>query len=125
MVTIRVVVLVNEPDFPAIFRVAVPGAAVALAVKVSVLYELVAGFGLKVAVTPFGRLDADSCTLPLNPPCGMMATTLVPLAPCVIVTAVGVAARVKLGFSFGQLFTRLAALIVPIPVAKSQPVVVG
>ena len=64
-------------------------------------------------------------TLPLNPPCGTMATTLAPVEPCVIVMAVGVAASVKAGFGFGQLFTRFAALMVPIPVAKSQPVVVA
>ena len=116
--------LVNEPDFPVIVRVTVPGAAVALAVKVSVLVEL-AGFGLNAAFTPFGRFDAERFTLPLNPPCGMMAITLVPLAPCVMVTAVGVAASVKFGFGAGQLFTRFAALMVPIPVAKSQPVVVA
>jgi hypothetical protein len=34
------VVLISEPDFPVIVRVNVPGAAVALAVKVSVLVEL-------------------------------------------------------------------------------------
>lgn len=67
-VRFRVVVLVNEPDFPVIVRVTVPGAAVALAVKVSVLYELAAGFGLNSAVTPLGRFDAERFTLPLNPP---------------------------------------------------------
>ncbi len=50
-----------------------------------------------------------------------------PLAPCVMVKLVGEAERVKLGCgeeADDQLLTRLAALTVPIPVAKSQPVVV-
>jgi hypothetical protein len=113
--------LVKEPDFPAIVRVNAPYAAVALAVRVSLLVE-VAGFGLKAAVTPFGSPEAESCTLALNPPWGTIAITLVPLPPCAMLTEVGVTARVKLGFSASQWFTRLAALTVPIPVAKSQPV---
>ena len=42
-----------------------------------------------------------------------------------MVNALGVATREKFGVGSGQLFTRLATFIVPIPVAKSQPVVVG
>ena len=116
--------MVSEPDVPESVRVNTPYAAVGLAVKVSVLFEL-EGFGLNAAVTPLGRFDAERVTLPLNPPCGMIATTLVPLVPCIMVTAVGVAASVKFGFGAGQLLTKFAALIVPIPVAKSQPVVLA
>ncbi|HEY1985990.1 MAG TPA: hypothetical protein VGG85_11300 [Terracidiphilus sp.] len=43
-----------------------PRLAVLLAENVSVLYP-VAGFGVKDAVTPLGKPDADSVTLPLNP----------------------------------------------------------
>ena len=125
-VTVRpkAVLLVRVPDAPLIVRVTFPGAAVTLAVKVNVLFELV-GFGVNAAVTPRGRFDTESFTLPLNPPCGMMTIALVPLVPCVMVRAVGVEESVKLGVGAGQLFTKLAALSVPIPVAKSQPVVLA
>jgi hypothetical protein len=46
---------------------------------------------------------------------------LVPVVPCVRVKLLGVAERVKFGVDDGQLFTKLAALMLPIPVAKSQP----
>ncbi len=51
---------------------------------------------------------------------------LVPLVPCVTLKLPGDAERVKVGFGppVGQLITRFVALRVPIPVAKSQPVVV-
>ena len=117
-------VLVKVPDVPVIVRVTVPGAAVAPTVKVSVLVEL-AGFGLNSAVTPLGRFGTERFTLPLNPPCGTIVTVLVPLLPCTMVNEVGVAASEKFGIGAGQLFTRLAALIVPIPVAKSHPVVLA
>ena len=55
-----------DPEVPVMVTMLVPGAAVLLAVKVSVLL-LVAGFGEKDAVTPLGSPDADSVTLPLNP----------------------------------------------------------
>jgi hypothetical protein len=49
-----------------------------------------------------------------------------PAAPCKKVKLVGDAERVKLlcDANGGQLFTKLAALTVPMPVAKSQPMVV-
>lgn len=123
-VTVRlsVVVFVNAPDVPVIVKVAAAGAAVALTVKVSVLL-VVAGFGLNAAATPFGSPDTVRVTFPLKPPWGMMAIALVPLLPWMIDNAPGVAARVKPGAGAGQLLTRLAAFTVPIPVAKSQPVV--
>ena len=43
-----------------------PTAAELLAVRVSVLAPVV-GFGEKDAVTPLGRPDAESVTLPANP----------------------------------------------------------
>lgn len=126
VVTVRlsVVLLVNLPDVPMIVNVAVAGEAVALTANVSVLFE-VAGLGLNAAVTPLGSPDTFKVTFPLNPPCGIMAIALVPLLPWMMVNALGAAAaNVKPGVGSGQLFTRLAAFIVPIPVAKSQPVVV-
>ena len=59
---------------------AVPVVAVLLAVKVSVLVEVV-GFVLNVAVTPLGKPDAASVTLPENPPMSVTVIVLVPLPP--------------------------------------------
>ena len=90
-----VVLFVNVPDVPVIVTVVVPVVAVALAVNVSVLLE-VAGFGLKPAVTPLGRPEAERVTLPLNPFTGVMVMVLVPLAPpCAMVTAFGEVERMK------------------------------
>jgi hypothetical protein len=50
---------------------------VAEAVSVMVLV-VVAGLGLKVAVTPPGKPDADRLTLPLKPFSGVIETVLVP-----------------------------------------------
>src|SRR5207253_9508205 len=105
----------------------VPGAVVAglLAASVSVLVA-VAGIVLNDADTPLGRPDADRLTPPLEPFCGVIVTVLVPLVPRVMLKLPGDAERVKFGFGppVGQLLTRFVAFTVPIPVAKSQPVVV-
>lgn len=103
--------------------VAVPVAAVEEAVSVKVL-ELVALVELKEAITPLGKPEADKPTEPLKPFCGVMVIVADPLVPCVRVKPAGAAERVKSCEETGQLATRLAALTVPIPVAKSQPVVV-
>src|SRR5450755_4420667 len=65
-VRLRGVVFVREPDVPEIVSGAVPVAAVADAVKVSKLL-VVAGFGLKSAVTPLGSPEAERVTLPEKP----------------------------------------------------------
>ena len=62
-----VVVAVKVPDVPVMVTVAFPVVAVLLAVRVSVLLEVV-GFVLKAAVTPLGKPDAARVTLPENPP---------------------------------------------------------
>jgi hypothetical protein len=123
-VRLIVVVCVKAPDVPVIVTVTVPVVAVLVAVSVSVLV-VVAGFGLKAAVTPDGNPDADNVTLPLKPSSGVIVTVLGPLPPCTIVTG-DVADKLKSGVAepAGQPFTRFAALIVPMPVAKSHPVVV-
>jgi hypothetical protein len=90
------VVLVKLPDTPWIVTVTVPVAAVALAVKVSVLL-VVAGLGLKPAVTPLGRPKADKVTFLVKPPDGVMVMALVPLLPCVMVTLFGEAESEKFG----------------------------
>ena len=55
------------PDALVMVSVAVPGAAVVLAVSVNML-ELAAGFGLNAAVTPLGRPATEKVTLLLKPP---------------------------------------------------------
>ena len=65
---------------PVIVTVAVPKAAVALAVSVNVLVEVV-GFGLNAAVTPLGRPEAVKLTLPLKPFRSVTVIVLAPLLP--------------------------------------------
>jgi hypothetical protein len=117
------VAFINVPDLPLIVTVAAPRIAVALAFKVSVL-DVLAVLGLNDAVTPLGKPETESATLPLKPFCGVTVIVLVPLVPCAMVTVFGEDERVKFGIGAGQLFTRLAAFTLPIPLAKSQPVVV-
>jgi hypothetical protein len=68
------------PELPVIVTVEVPVAAVALAVSVKELV-VVADAGLKDAVTPLGKPDADKLTLPLNPLRGATVIVLEPLDP--------------------------------------------
>ena len=62
-----VVVAVRLPEVPVIVTVDVPVVAVLLAVNVNTLVPVV-GFVPNAAVTPLGRPDAASVTLPVNPP---------------------------------------------------------
>jgi hypothetical protein len=89
-VRLMVVVCVKLPDVPVTVTVTVPVAAVALAVKVNVLVE-VTGLGLKVAVTPVGKPEADTLTFPLKPFDGVIVIVLVPLLPCVMLSVLGLA----------------------------------
>ena len=73
--------------------VAVPVVAALLAVSVSVLVPVVLA-GLKDAVTPLGRPEADKLTLPVKPLVGCTVIVLVPLPPCATVTLVGEAESV-------------------------------
>ena len=83
-VTVRltVVVCVKLPDVPVIVTViGPPTVAVALAVSVNTLVELVA-VGLNEAVTPLGNVEVTArLTLPLNPFIGFTVIVLVPLPP--------------------------------------------
>ncbi len=76
-----VVALNKLPEAPVMVTETVPVAAVPLAVSVNVLV-LVVLLGLKEAVTPLGRPEADRLTLPLKPLCGVTVMVLVPLVPC-------------------------------------------
>jgi len=75
-----VVVAVRLPEVPVMVTVAAPVVAVALAVSVRTLVPVV-GFVPNVAVTPLGRPDAASVTLPLNPFTSVTVMVLVPLPP--------------------------------------------
>jgi hypothetical protein len=57
IVVLAVAVPVGTAAIPVMVTVDVPGFAVWAAVKLTVL-EVVAGFGLKIAVTPFGKPEA-------------------------------------------------------------------
>jgi hypothetical protein len=83
----------NPPDVPETVTVTVPVAAVLLAVRVSMLV-LVMLLGLKDAVTPLGKPDADKLTLPLKPPCGVTVMVLMALVHWTTLRLLGEAERV-------------------------------
>jgi len=91
-----VAMLVKLPEVPVMVTVAAPVVAVLLAVSVRAL-ELVVLVGLKDAVTPLGKPEAERLTLLLKPFCGATVIVLVPLAPCVIAILFGDAESVKFG----------------------------
>ena len=92
--SVIVAVLVRALALPVIVTVKVPMLAAPLAVRVSVLV-LVVLVGLKDAVTPLGKPDADKLTLPLKPFCGVTVIMLVPLAAWKTLTLLGDADSVK------------------------------
>ncbi len=77
-----VVEAVSVPEVPVIVTVDVPVVAVFVAVNVMPLAP-VAGFVLKLAVTPVGRPVAVSVTLPVKPFAGVTVTVSVAVLPCV------------------------------------------
>jgi hypothetical protein len=84
----RIVVVDKLPEAPVMVTVTVPVVAVLLAISVNVLV-LVVLVGLKEAVTPLGRPEADRLTLPLKPFCGVTVMVLVPLVPCIMLRLPG------------------------------------
>lgn len=116
--------LLRLPEVPATVTVNVPIAAVPVEVKLKALV-LVAGFVPKAALTPLGNPDATNFTSPSNPFRAFTVIVLEPPSPWAKVKLVGDAERVKLGCGAepDQLLTKFAALTLPMPVAKSQPVV--
>ena len=117
--------LLRLPEVPVTVTAKVPIACVPVADRVKRLVD-VAGFVPKMALTPLGKPDAVKLTVLLNPFRGLIVMVVKPAAPWRKVKLVGDAERVKLGCDAdeGQLFTKLAALTVPMPVAKSQPMLV-
>jgi len=124
-VSVRVALLLKLPEVPAMVTEYMPIAALPVEDRVKRLVA-VAGFVPKLAVTPLGRPDAVRLTEPVNPFRGFTVTLVKPIAPWLKVKLAGEAERVKpgCGVEAGQLLTKLAALTVPMPVAKSQPIVV-
>jgi hypothetical protein len=120
-----VVVLVKLPEVPVMVRVAVPVVATPVADRLKRLV-VVEGFVPKAALTPLGKPETVNATLPPNPFWGLIVIVVEPAEPWRKVKLAGDAESVKLGCDEdeGQLLTRLAALTVPMPVAKSHPVVV-
>ena len=116
---------VKLPQAPVMVTVKLPVAVAPLAERVNTLLE-VAGFAPKVPLTPFGKPEAVKMTLLVRPFRGLIETVVEPEVPCRIVTLEGEAKRRKLGWVVdeGQLLTKLAAFMVPMPVAKSQPTAV-
>ena len=111
-----VVVAVRLPEVPVMVTVAVPVVAVALAVSVNTLVPVV-GFVPNAAVTPLGRPDAASVTLPVNPFTSFTVMVLVPLLPWVIVRLLGESESVKLGVA-----DPANRLMIPVVFGLPQPV---
>jgi len=96
-----------------------------LTVNVNVLAE-VEEFGLRVAVTPVGRLDAEKLTVPVKPRIGLTVIVDVPVLPRATLRLLGDAERLK----FGPRFTVRAIVVVcvrppdvPVIVTVALPVV--
>jgi len=96
-----VVLFVKLPEVPVMVTVAAPAVAVLLAVSVKVLVGS-GRLGLKEAVTPLGKPDADKLTLPLKPFWGVSEIVLEPLAPCMRVRLLGEVESVKFGAGVGR-----------------------
>ena len=123
--SVTVVELVSVPEVPVIVTLAAPTVALLVAVNVNVLEPVVLA-GLKEAVTPLGRPDADKPTLPLKPLCGVTVTVLVPLAPCAKLKVFGEANRLKVGgkATVSEIVAVLLKLpTVPVMVTGNVPVI--
>ena len=125
-VRLTLAVRVRLPDVPLTVTVKVPWLPEPLARKVSVLLD-VAGFGLKVALTPLGKPEAESVTWPLKPLDGVILIVLVAVAPWSTNTLLGEADRLKLAAPAG-LTVRVTVMLwvnapeVPVMVAVTVPV---
>src|SRR6266436_1987878 len=99
------------PDLPLTLTLKVPVVAELPTVNVNVLPE-VEEFGLRVAVTPVGRLDAEKLTVPVKPRIGLMVIVDVPVLPRATLRLLGDAERLK----FGPGFTARAIVVVCVSV---------
>jgi hypothetical protein len=120
------VVLAVVPEVPVIVTWAgPPRVAAAVAVRVNVL-ELVAGLVEKDAVTPLGRPEAASVTIPVKPLAGVMVMVSVAGAPWTIVRVVAAGVRVKVGASTVVMAIVVLDVRVPeVPVTVTNAVPAG
>jgi hypothetical protein len=95
MVSAMVAVLFKAPETPVTLTVDVPVVAEALAASDSISPPFV--LALNAAVTPFGRPETDTLTLPLKPFSATPVIALAALLPCAMLRAAGEAESVKLG----------------------------
>jgi hypothetical protein len=96
-----------------IVTVVVPVVAVLLAVNVRVELPLPGAaieIGLKLAVTPAGKPDAESETAELNPPLMVVEIVEVPELPCATDTLVGEALTVKSGVAVAVMVREMVAV---------------
>jgi hypothetical protein len=110
-----------------IVTVDVPTVAVALAVKVTTLVDVV-GLVPKVAVTPVGNPEADKVTAPVKPPEGVSVMVLVPVVPCFTVRLAGDAESEKFGVATALTVNEMVAVwvsvpLIPVMVTVDVPVV--
>jgi hypothetical protein len=104
---------VIPPPFALIVTFVVPVVAVLLAVNVRVELPLPGApieDGLKLAVTPAGRPEADSEIAELKPPLTVVEIVLLPEPPCATDKLVGEALTVKSGLAAA--FTVRATVVV-------------
>ena len=121
MVKATVVVCVTPPPVAVTVTLEVPVVAVLLAVNVSVELPLPGAAmeaGLKLAVTPAGRPDAESDTAALKPPLTVVEMVLLPELPCVTERLVGEALTVKFGVAAATTVSATVVVwVTPPPVA--------
>ena len=80
-VTGKVALSVIEPEVPVMVAVKLPTVAVALAVQVITSVVKVGGLEPKVQVTPEGRPETASVTLPVKPPTSLIVMVSVAVFP--------------------------------------------
>jgi hypothetical protein len=112
MVSAIVTLLARLPEVPVMVTVEEPGTALPDAENVTVLLLAVL-VGEKVAVTPVGRPEAVSATVPPKPLRSVMAMVLAPLVPGFRLTLAGVADSVKL--SGAPMVSAIVALLLKLP----------
>lgn len=121
IVSAMVTVCVTVPPVAVTVTFAVPVAAVLLAVNVSVELPLPGAAidaGLKPAVTPAGRPEADSATEELNPPLTVVEMVELPDVPCTTDKLPGEALTVKFGAVAALIVSGIVTVCVrPPPVA--------
>jgi len=94
--------------------VEVPVVAVLLAVKVRTLLPVV-GFVPNAAVTPEGRAEFESVTLPVKPPDGLTVIVEEPLLPCVTLKLLGEAESEKFGVAVALIVNEIDVVWLSVP----------